>query len=88
MKVTLESTTKIVELEIHGRAVPARVWQGSTENGVPVHAFITLIVPEVRLDHPDFDRLTEQFERDLERQAAPRATVDAIPLRFIIWAPP
>jgi hypothetical protein len=84
MKVTLESTTKIVQLEIDGRSVPARVWQGETENGVPVHAFITRIVPEVRLDHPDIDWLTAAFERDLQRQAEPSAVVHAIPLRFII----
>ena len=39
MKVTLESTTKIVELN----GVQARIWEGTTEGGIRVHAFITRI---------------------------------------------
>lgn len=39
MKITLESTSKIVELN----GVPARVWEGKSESGIPCHAFITRI---------------------------------------------
>lgn len=84
MKVTLENTTKIVDIVINGLAVPARVWQGETEDGIPVQAFITRIAPEISKSHPDIDRLTAAFDRDLKRQANPRPTVEAIPLRFII----
>jgi hypothetical protein len=85
MKITIESTKKNVSLEIAGGAVVrARVWQGETESGIPVQVFITHIAPEIRKDHPRIDELTAEFERDLKRQADPRPTVDAIPLRMII----
>ncbi len=32
MKITLENTTKIVELMIRGVSVPARVWQGNNDS--------------------------------------------------------
>lgn len=84
MKITIESTSKIVELVYDGKGVPARVWQGETENGIPVQCFITRIAPEIRKDHPEIDTLTAVFERDLKSQADPRPTVEAIPLRMIL----
>ena len=84
MKAKIESTTKIVTLVIGGHDVPARVWQGETESGIPVQCFITRIAPEIPKSDPDIDELTAEFERDLKRQADPRPTVDAIPLRMII----
>ena len=84
MKITIESTSKIVELVVNGAAVHARVWQGSTDSGVPVQAFITRIAPEVAKDDPRCAELTEQFDRELTFRADPRPTVEAIPLRLII----
>jgi len=43
MKVTLESTSKITTLVVNGEDVPARIWEGKTESGIPCHAFITRI---------------------------------------------
>src|SRR5438046_8536418 len=43
MRVSLESTTKIVRLMVEGREVPARIWEGQTESGIPCHAYITRI---------------------------------------------
>jgi len=84
MKITIESTAKIVTL-IQGRSeIQARVWQGHTESGIPVQCFVTRIAPEIPKTDPRIDELTVEFERDLKRQADPRITVDAIPLRFII----
>jgi hypothetical protein len=78
MKVTLESTTKIVELQLPtGQIVPARVWEGFTEHGIGCHAFITRIA--VR----EGDNAAE-FERDLKEQRKPSAAVEAIPLRMIL----
>lgn len=76
MKVTLESTTKIVELN----GVPARVWQGQTESGVEVHAFITRIA--VRDDTPPEE--LKRFEDELHEQAAPRPEVQAIDARLLL----
>lgn len=82
MKVTLESTGKIVDLDasLHRNPVRARVWQGETESGIPVMAFVTYISPE--LDKADARQA--EFLAELEQQAAPRAAVEAIPLRLII----
>jgi hypothetical protein len=84
MKITIESTSKIVTLFADDAAVPARVWQGETESGIPVQVFVTRIAPEISTDDPRIDELTVEFERDLQRQADPRPTVELIPLRLII----
>jgi hypothetical protein len=84
MKITLENTDKIVELIVNGTAVPARVWQGATEDGIPVQAFITRIAPEISKSHPEIDRLTRAFDEQLRRQADMRPSVEAIPLRLIL----
>ncbi|MFL5811348.1 MAG: hypothetical protein ACJ749_17630 [Flavisolibacter sp.] len=73
MKVTLENTSKLVHLN----GVPARVWEGETESGIKVHAFITRIAVEKSQD-------TSQFERELSEQKVPSAEVQAIPLRMIL----
>lgn len=84
MKITIENTTKIVTLVVDGHEVPARIWQGETSGGIPVQCFITRIAPEIPKSDPRIDELTVAFERDLTRQANPRPTVEAIPLRMII----
>ena len=84
MRITIENTDKIVMLETSEGEVPARVWQGHTESGIPVHAFITRIAPEIEKTHPNIDELTVEFETDLKRCADPRMSVEAIPLRLIL----
>ena len=84
MRINIESTSKIVTLVVDGRDIPARVWQGETDGGIPVQCFITRISPEIPTSDPKIDELTAEFERDLRRQAAPRQTVEAIPLRMIL----
>ena len=59
MKVTLESTDKIVELKTPTGTVPARVWEGQTESGIPCHALVTRIAV-----HKDLD--ASQFETELQ----------------------
>ena len=73
MKVTLESTTKIVELN----GIQCRVWQGETARGVPCHAYIPLIGAD-----KDFD--TSEFDADLQERVAPRPDLDVIPLRLLL----
>jgi hypothetical protein len=82
MKITLQSTDKIVQLEIPGRAgaMPARIWEGQTETGVPVHCYVTRIaVPEGRPDRDYAD-----FEQQLTEHAKPSPAVQGIPLRLIL----
>jgi hypothetical protein len=84
VKITIESTPKIVTLIVHNRDVLARVWQGHTESGIPVQCFVTMIAPEIPKTDLRIDELTAEFARELKRQADPRPTVDAIPLRMVI----
>jgi hypothetical protein len=77
MKVNLESTTKMTGLIIGGATVPARIWEGVTESGVKVHAYITRIA----VAHGEDSR---QFEQELLEQRAPSPAVEAIPLRLIL----
>lgn len=84
MKITIESTEKIVELEIDGAVVRARIWQGHTASDIPVTCFITRISPDVLISHSRHAELTEQFDLELKECATPTDRIRAIPLRFIV----
>lgn len=73
MKITIENTEKIVELS----GVPARVWEGETDSGIPVHCFVTRISPQQNND-------IDQFEKELQETRAPSAGVRAYPLSLIL----
>lgn len=73
MKITLESTNEITT-RLGIRCPRCRVWQGTTESGIQVFAFIPLISV-----HKDEDQT--QFERELE--TVPHVQM-AIPLSMII----
>ncbi|MGH9249011.1 MAG: hypothetical protein ACRD0W_05785 [Acidimicrobiales bacterium] len=74
MRLTLESTTKLIEIN----GVPARVWEGATESGIAVFAFVTRVAV-----HEDADR--SQFEAELEAHRPPRnPDIDAIPNRLVL----
>lgn len=73
MKVTLESTTKTVTLN----GVPARIWEGKTEGGVALHAFITRIAVDKDVD-------CSQFETELRECVAPSADVAAYSARLLL----
>jgi hypothetical protein len=78
MKITIESTTRVVDIEINGTKVPARIWEGKTESGIPVTCAITRVAV-----HQDQNQ--EQFRRELAECKAPSAeAIEAIPLRMII----
>ncbi len=84
MKVTLQSTTRLIELatERGGPAVPARVWEGQTETGIPVVAFITRIAPAIE-DPPA--GITQDFEAELESCRVPEVDVTlALPARLVL----
>jgi len=80
MKIMIESTDRVVEVRAgtHTSPVPARVWQGTTESGIPVVCLVTRIaVPE--------GQPQEQFQRELKEHSAPsRDAVEAFPLRMLI----
>jgi hypothetical protein len=90
MKITIESTDKLVELIAAGKAggpavfVMARVWQGETESGIPVQVYVTRIAPEIPESDARIDELTAEFDRELQRTATPRPTVASIASRLIL----
>lgn len=73
MKIQIESTEKIVQVN----GVPARIWEGHTESGIPVHCYVTRIAVAKEED-------TSEFERELQSHRAPSVEVQAIPLRLIL----
>jgi len=78
MKITIESTTRLVDIETAGGRVPGRVWEGTTETGIPVYCVITRVA--VREDAPQ-----AQFQAELKECKEPsRTAIEAIPLRMII----
>lgn len=62
MKMTIESTDKIVEVN----GVPARIWQGTSERGITVIAYITSIAAAGDAD-------LAELEADLQEHAPPTA---------------
>lgn len=74
MRVQLESTTKLVELN----GVPARVWEGVTERGVRCFAFVTRIAVREGDD-------AEQFAEELQECRPPSPDIEgAIPARLVL----
>ncbi len=73
MKIEIESTTKIVTLN----GIPARIWVGRTESGIPVHCFVTRIAVAKDAD-------ASEFERELQEHKPPTAEIQPIPLRMIL----
>jgi len=80
MKLTLEPTDRIVQLNSVEGLVTARIWQGEDDRGTQVHAFI------VRVAVPDSAPLEvhARFAAELMETVPARPDVAAIPLRFII----
>jgi hypothetical protein len=74
MKITIESTEKMVKLN----NVPARVWVGESESGIKVIAFITRIAVD------ENEPRQEEFQRELSETRKPDAEIEAIPLRLIL----
>ncbi len=75
MKIIIENTDKIVDLN----GVPARIWEGTTESGVPVTCFITRIVPRTH-----DEAVSAQFAAELREEKTPTLYAQGIPLRMLI----
>lgn len=73
MRITLEPTSQFAE----ANGVRARVWQGTTESGVPLQALIMQVAV-----HKDHDQ--SQFLAELKEVDAPRPDVQVFPARFIL----
>lgn len=76
MKITIESTDKIVELN----GTPARIWEGSTDSGVPVLVWVNLISPQTH-----DSEINAQFERELhEVKPASPGALQCYDMRYFV----
>lgn len=73
MKIQIHNTSKIVELN----GIPCRVWEGTTESGIEVHAFIPRIVIA------DKSKRTDAYN-ELIQMAPPSPTVAEYPLELTL----
>ena len=72
MKLTIENTDKIITLD----GVPARIWKGWTDSGIPVLCYVTRIAVAIEED-------SRVFETELQGHHPPSADVRSIPLKMI-----
>lgn len=79
MKVTLESTSSIVDLDVEGTIIPGRLWEGTTESGIRVVALITRIAAETGVG-PDTH---EEFRKELE-ECRPPTMPGVFPARLVL----
>lgn len=85
MKVTLTSTSKVVDVTVPSDSVTggasatfqARVWEGTTESGIPV----VCLMP--RIATPANEK-QDEFQRELKEVAEPTALSDAFSLRMVL----
>lgn len=80
MRITIESTSKIVSLD----GIPCRIWEGETERGVPCHCFIPLIAPTLDQHDPANAGKFAEFDRDLLQAKHPTEAMDVYPTRMIL----
>lgn len=79
MNLILNPTTKVVQVvdPESERSIPARVWEGTTESGIPV----TVLVTRIAVNNVDD---TAEFEAELEACRPPSTYVDAWPNRLVL----
>lgn len=83
MKITIESTSKLVEIQSDvGASIPARIWEGMTDTGIPVHCYVTRICPS--LLPPLSPAIEAEFKESLMECKPPSRILDGIPLKFFL----
>ncbi len=75
MKLTLEPTPTIQSID----GTPCRLWTGTTETGIPVHAYIRCVSPQTH----DAEAKA-QFGRELRELPVPRRSGMSFDIRFIL----
>lgn len=75
MKITLQATATI---DTVGREISARIWEGTTEHGVPVKAWVVVIQPQT-----DDESLLAAFAEELKEVPAQRDLV-SFDIRFAL----
>ncbi|NOK64256.1 MAG: hypothetical protein GFH27_549323n5 [Chloroflexi bacterium AL-W] len=77
MRITIESTEKLITLRTDTGTVPARIWEGVSESGIPVIALVTRVAVAESAD-------TTAFEAELQQHRAPSAEVEVWPLKLVL----
>jgi hypothetical protein len=78
MKITVESTDKVVNLfRGSGQELACRIWEGYSENGVPVQCMIVRVAAPVECNQAE-------FEHDLEETRPPQMQPEIFPLRLVL----
>ena len=80
LKLHLQSTSRIVEVDGGRGVVPGRVWEGVTDSGIQV----TCIITRIAVDRSDD---TSRFEAELARCRTgppPAVHTDAFPARLVL----
>lgn len=73
MTITITNTQKIIYIN----GIPARVWEGKTESGVPIHAFVTRI-------GVDKSENLEQFEKELQSCKPLSKELESYPTKLLL----
>lgn len=84
MKITIESTDKLVHVVIGNANVPARVWEGQNADGDPVVCLVTRIAPAIPIDQLTPEQLDRFGKQLLEVKAPTRAALEAFPARLVL----
>ena len=85
MKITIESTEQLVEVDTGRGTVQGRLWKGTTESGIEVICVVTRIGITSDADQKQFElelKACPRTELHAKPQAIPLPLV--IPLRMII----
>ena len=77
MKIHIEPTSRVVELELRGQVMPARIWEGFTDGGIPVICWVTRIAGERNRD-------LSELEHALDEVRPPSSEAQAFPNRMIL----
>ena len=82
VELHLRPTSKIVLLQDAATVdgIEARIWQGKTATGIPVHAIITRVAVEKGRPPHEYT----EFEEALKETEAPRPEVEAYDMRLIL----
>lgn len=72
MKIIIEPTSKVVYVN----NTPTRVWQGVTEKGLEVHAYIALIGTAHNSEYLELAEVLQEVK--------PRADLEDLPPRWVV----
>lgn len=72
MKITIQSTDKV----IHLNGAPTRIWEGATENGLPIVCLVSELTG-------DFDGPYDEFERYPNKHTLASPAAERFALRMV-----